>query len=110
MMKLYVTQARAGARDLYHQFCREMAVSTSQVLALASFCLQARGIKFYSVPTRSIRLGDSLHFHLEPTNFWDNNCVSIWICSLLRKKLGHLAKESASVLAPLLRAGLSAAG
>ena len=76
---------------------------------LASFSSQARVIKFYDVSTNSIHVGDSLVLYLEPSNLWDSNCIAVWMRSP-HKMLGHLAREAACDLAPLLRSGLSASG
>ena len=86
-----------------------MAAAT--VVRLASFSSQARGIKFYDVSTSSIRVGTSLLFYLEPSNPYDSDCVAVWMCGSPRTKmLGHLARETACHLAPLLRSGLVATG
>lgn len=81
---------------------------------LASISSQARGIKFYDIPTNSIHVGTSLLFLLEPSNPWDANCIAVWTCtkaaSLATRKLGHLARETACKLAPLLHSGLVATG
>ena len=76
---------------------------------LASFSSQVRGIKFYNFSSSSASLGTSLVFQLEPSNARDDNCVAVWTRSP-RAMLGHLAKETACHLAPLLRTGLSATG
>ena len=77
---------------------------------LASFQSQARGIKFYQVSTQSIRVGDQLSLHLDPTNAWDSNYISLWTHSSPPRMFGNLARETASILAPLLRSGLAATG
>ena len=80
---------------------------------LVSISSQARGIKFYDVPAISICIGTRLSFQLEPSNPWDANCISVWTCTKaasLAVKLGHLARETACNLAPLLRSGLVATG
>ncbi len=74
---------------------------------LVSFRSQARGIKFYDVPTSAVFLGQSFHCQLEPTNPYDCNCIELLVGS---GKLGHLAREDASFLAPLLREGFEACG
>ena len=50
-----------------------MAYSTG-VIPSAVVCLQARGIKFYDVPTSLI--GELLTLHLEPYNPKDDNCIA----------------------------------
>ena len=77
---------------------------------LASFLSQARGIKFYQVPISSIVVGDLVSINLDP-NAWDSNCISLWTRSAHGSRmLGHLAKETAALLAPLLKSGLVASG
>ena len=82
---------------------RRMAFS-----ALAAFSSQARGIKFYYVPTGMIQVqvGDSLDCRLEPTNRYHSNCVALWLSwpSMM------LAGEVACHLAPLLRCGFVTSG
>ena len=85
-----------------------MATAT---VSLASFSSQARGIKFYNVSTSSICVGDRLEIRLEPLNEWDSNCIALWLtCCPAPRLLGHLAREAAGQLAPLLRSGFSASG
>ena len=78
---------------------------------LASFRSEARGIKFY-VLTSEVCVGQSLHFQLEPLNPYDSDCVAIYLggCSDSESMLGHLAREAASYLAPLLREGFQGLG
>ena len=80
---------------------RRMAFS-----ALAAFSSQARGIKFYNVPTGMIQVGDSLHCCLVRTNCYHSNCIALWLS--WPSMLGHVAGEAACHLAPLLRCGLVA--
>ena len=85
-----------------------MAVSVSATSrGLASFSTQVRGIKFYGVPTNLIHVGSSVCLCLEPFNPHDSNCIAVWMGSAM---LGHLARETACDLAPLLRRGLVASG
>ena len=78
--------------------------------ALAAFSSQARGIKFYNMPTGTIQVGDSsLDCRLEPTNPYDSNCVALWLASP-SMMLGHLVGEAACHLAPRLRCGFVASG
>ena len=88
----------------------KMASSLSGLeLPLASFCCQARGIMFYDTPLSMVLPGTSLCVQLEPSNPHDANCISLWLSSH-SLKLGHLAREAAVYLAPLLRNGLIAYG
>lgn len=77
---------------------------------LASFSSQVRGIKFYDLSSSSISVGICLAFCLEAENPWDGDCVAVWTRSTPIAMLGHLARETACHLAPLLRSGLEAIG
>ena len=72
-----------------------------QHLLLGSFITKARGIMFYDVT--SIRVGAPLIVRLDPYNPFDINCVELFSAG---RKLGHLSKEAACVIAPLKRQGL----
>lgn len=76
---------------------------------LAAFQCQARGIKFYDVPTDSVHCGMKLRCELEPGNQYDGSCVAL-LLEENSKMLGHLAREVSQYLAPLLRKGLTASG
>jgi hypothetical protein len=75
---------------------------------LCQFRSQARGIRFYDVPMSSVCAGVTFTCELEPTSHYDSNCIALMVGS--SSKLGHLAKEDASVLASLLREGFAARG
>ena len=80
-------------------------------MELASFSSQARGIKFYDVATTDINVGDHLIFLQETDNLWDMNCICLMISQAAGlKTLGHLAREAASYLSPLISAGFQATG
>ena len=76
---------------------------------LASFSSQVRGIKFYDFSSSSAYMETYLTFDLEPSNPQDANCVAVRTRGS-RAMLGHLARETACYLAPLLRTGLLATG
>jgi hypothetical protein len=76
-------------------------VIIDQHLLLGSFITKARGIMFYDVT--SIRVGAPLIVRLDPYNPFDINCVELFSAG---RKLGHLSKEAACVIAPLKRQGL----
>ena len=76
-------------------------------IPLASFCCQAGGIMFYDLLPSTLLPGAPLGVELEPSNPYDPNCVSL---SSHGSKLGHLAREAAASLVPLLRCGLVAHG
>lgn len=83
-----------------------MMASTGCVLA--SFSSQARGIKFYDVPSDFICVGGQFSCRLESTNLWDSDCIALVVGA--SSQLGHLAQEASHYLAPLLRAGFQASG
>ena len=73
---------------------------------LAEFLSEARGIMFYSVPHPAV----GLHFscYLEGANPHDVNAIRLVAAPYA--VLGHLAREAAQYLAPLLRDGFHASG
>ena len=75
---------------------------------LASFSSQARGIKFYDVPTYEIGVGDQFVCQLEPWNPKDADCIALRTSPT--RMLGHLAREASAYLASLLRDGFKASG
>ena len=75
--------------------------------ALCQFISQARGIDFYDVPKSAVCSGVTFSCALDPTDKYDNR-IALTVES--SGKLGHLAKEDASVLAPHLREGFEARG
>ena len=75
---------------------------------LASFSSQVRGIKFYDFSSSSAYVETYLTFDLKPSNPQDANCVAVR--TRTGAMLGHLAREAACYLAPLLRTGLIATG
>ena len=74
---------------------------------LCQFRSQAKGIKFYDVPMSAVCLEVAFSCELEPNNDFDSNCIALMVGSC---KLGYLAREDASVLAPLLQKGFEARG
>lgn len=77
------------------------------VVDLVSFTSLVRGIKFYDVSTSTIRVGDYVCLCPEPYNPHDNNCIAVWMGP---RMLGHLSRDVACFLAPLLSSGVSASG
>ncbi len=75
-------------------------------IELATFFSQARGILFYDCASR---VGLVFTCILEAGNLYDPNCVALMVTAATRM-LGHLAREAAQMLAPLLRAGFQANG
>ena len=72
---------------------------------LAEVSSQARGIMFYGTTSYP---GLAFRCYLEPGNPFDYNCVAL--IAGMHAKLGHLARETAQHLAPLLRTGFQAHG
>ena len=85
------------------------SVASTVVIPLASFLTQARGIKFYDVLSSWIHVGQQLTLQLEPSNPYDGSCIALWLATACMM-LGHVAREAAVELAPLLRCGLVASG
>ena len=80
-------------------------------LLLASFLSSVRGVRFYDVNVSSVREGGRVALQLEPTNVHDSNSVAVYFrSSFFSDMLGHLAREDAAYLAPLLRSRLFATG
>ena len=69
---------------------------------VASFAPKARGIILYEVD--HITIGTSINLRLNPYNVYDINCMELLITG---RKLGHLCKEAACIVPPLMRQGLS---
>lgn len=88
--------------------CLQLLTTGAMAIILAAFQCQARGIKFYDVPSESVRCGLDINCRLEPGNLHDSSCVALVLKD--SKMLGHLAKEVAQYLAPLLRKGVTASG
>ncbi len=67
---------------------------------LAFFGCQCRGIKFYQWGVASSEVARPISFRRDPANPRDVNCVEVLVDS--GWKLGHVAKEAAQWLSPLL--------
>ncbi len=86
-------------------------LTSTMAIVLATFYSRVRGIKFYDVSSATISAGISVSLQLEPTNPHDSNCVAVYLhVGSVSNKLGHLAREDAAHLAPLIRSGLFATG
>lgn len=123
MMTFHDAQYRyAVCRDVYQcacsligkipkpPFCRDLGTNMTAVGLLASFFTQVRGIKFYDVPTHHISVGDNFVCRLEPSSPFDTNSIIVCSSMIGATVLGHLAREAAAYLAPLLRVGFHASG
>ena len=74
---------------------------------LATFRSVAHGVGFYDIDVSAVRGGSRVVLQLEPTNVYDSKCVAVYLrSSMFSDLLGHLAREDAAFLAPLLRSGL----
>ena len=69
---------------------------------LVFFACQARGVKFYDLAEVSANIGTVVDLRRDPYNSWDPNCVEVLVAADRRTKLGHIAKEAAKWLSPLL--------
>ena len=74
--------------------------SPSRDILLASFATKASALFCMQL----ITTGTSVNLQLDPYNIYDINCVELLIAG---RKLGHLCKEAACIVAPLKRQGLS---
>ena len=77
---------------------------------LVSFYCQCRGVKFYDLRSAGAAWGTKLDLVKEPTNPHDPLCVAAWVpgtpgergVGARPRMLGHVAKEAARWLNPLL--------
>ena len=82
------------------------------MVLLVSFHCQCRGVKFYDLRSARAEWGTKLDLVKEPTNPHDQLCVAAWIPGIPGERrggdgaqplmLGHVAKEVARWLNPLL--------
>ena len=77
---------------------------------LVSFHCQCRGVKFYDLHSAGAAWGTKLDLVKEPINPHDPLCVAAWVPGISGERgdgarprmLGHVAKEVARLLSPLL--------
>lgn len=79
---------------------------------LVSFHCQCRGVKFYDLRSAGAEWHTKLDLVKEPTNPHDPLCVAAWVpgipgererdAGVRRRMLGHIAKEAARRLSPVL--------
>ena len=75
-----------------------------------SFHCQCRGVKFYDLRSTGAEWGTKLDLVKEPDNPYDPLCVAAWVPGIPGERgaggrplmLGHVAKEAARWLSPLL--------
>lgn len=77
-----------------------MAAAASAGEFLAFFGCQCHGIKFYEWEEAGRDVIRPLRFQRDPSNRHDSNCVEVMVETSW--KLGHVAKEAAQWLSPLL--------
>ena len=64
---------------------------------------QVRGIKFYDLSHVGAREGDGVFLEREPSNPHDPNCVGVFMRGGGgRRMLGHVARQAAEWLSPML--------
>ena len=71
-------------------------------LLLATFYSTVRGVKFYELADGDGWFWERGKLERDPTNPFDSCCVEVFVQG---RKLGHLAKEAAEFVSPLLAAG-----
>ena len=76
-----------------------------RVKTLASFQMQVRGVKFYSLTECGTTRGILVKFVRRPDNCRDKNCVEARVAGVGSErctKLSHVAAKAAEWLSPLL--------
>ena len=84
------------------------ALAVGDVVVL-SFSAQARGIRLYEVDCRCLVIGNPVIVRRNPSRY-DRNAVDLLIPHCFSRELlfsGHLAREAATVLSPLLLQGFT---
>lgn len=82
------------------------AMAESKEDFLAYFGCKCRGVKFYDLKSVGATWWTNVALEKEPTNTHDKFCVAVWIDdgrSSRRLQLGHVAKEAARWIHPLLQ-------
>ena len=70
---------------------------------LAFFSCQVRGIKFYDLSNIGAREGERVFLEREPSNPHHPNCVGVFLGGGGgRRMLGHVARQAAEWLSPML--------
>ena len=67
---------------------------------LASFTIQVKAVRLYSVPRGGYLIGMPVQFFRDPTNPHDHYCVEVFLCG---RKLGHVARTSLMEISLLLQ-------
>lgn len=82
----------------------EMAVVLRESTLLAFFGCLCRGVKFYHLAEVGAEVFSRVRFERDPSNSRDPNCVEVFVSSTTGqwRKLGHVAREAAEWLSPLL--------
>ena len=92
---------RLGRMSFSRQFRGNMACYSPTVL-LASFSARVRGVKFFGLRGGDGWFWERAEVERDPGNSYDANCVEVLVRG---RRLGHLAKEAAEFVSPLLAAG-----
>ena len=92
--------------------CKNEIENEIEMELLVSFHCQCRGVKFYDLRSAGAALGTKLDLVEEPTNPHDPLCVAAWVLGIPNERgagvrlcmlgHGHVAKEAARWLSPLL--------
>ena len=86
-------------------------VDLDEPCMLAFFCCEVAGVRLNQLGRRELRVFDEVYFVREPTNPYDSN--SVLVKTVIRGRhivLGHVAREAARWLSPLLLASFEACG
>ena len=73
---------------------------------LVMFGCKCRGVKFYDLRSFVARWGANVKLVRAPSNVHDTNCVAAWVTDGRTSRwlqLGHVAREAAKWLHPLLQ-------
>ena len=98
-MTFYLAGRPAGLAACH--FRGNMACHSPTVL-LVSFSARVRGVKFFGLRGGDGWFWECAEVERDPGNSYDANCVEVLVRG---RRLGHLAKEAAEFVLPLLAAG-----
>ena len=74
---------------------------------LASFTIQVKAVRLYSVPRGGCLVGMPVQFFGDPINPHDCYCVEVFLCG---RKLGHVARTSSMEISLLLQRSYDVTG
>ena len=79
------------------------ARSRNELVVLASFLSQVRGVMFNEYALSGVGVGGYVRLIRKPDCVFDGNCIEVMYTNYgWTYLLGHLASETASLLSPLL--------